>query len=279
MYVKLAIIVLFSGLLLFCTENPFFEESIKFKERQEINGKVQLQFSSDNSDILVYFEGFEYVTKTDKDGNFALKIPPAHLQPGNGLTGLYKIYYYVANYKIESSTVLVSNGEFVYDFADLDLKGQVKRGIVLNKLLDVSTEVDPVSIEHSYNGQLNIGVTLNVLVDSVIVSSFLIKKKELGGVYLSSAEQVHLIKSGFAILTKLTLKGKTSLPMKINWKKEKEAIPVGNYDVIPYLQIHQEGIPAKLLKIIGTKSHTFHSDFLNIPYRRATEQIIISSSK
>jgi len=69
-------------------------------DRQLLQGKVTLEGASDNSKILVYFEKFDIFTETDIDGNFNIILPPPHLQPGDGITGAFRIYYYVANYKI-----------------------------------------------------------------------------------------------------------------------------------------------------------------------------------
>jgi len=275
---KSIVIILLMGLLISCTENPFFKEKIKFNERQTISGNVGLESSDDNSGIVVYLESFELFTKTDSDGNFTLIIPAAHLQPGDGLTGLYKIYFYVANYRIEFLTVLVSNGEFVFDIVDLNSQGEIKRKVVLKKLLDVSSKVTPVSINEDYDGDINVELTLNNRIDSVIVSTFIVKKKELGSVYLSSINQVHLIKLRNVSLKSFVISDQTIFRMEIDWGLEKEGIGAGNYDVIPYLQIYQEGVPDKLLKYIGVNSQSFHPDFLNLPFRRQTEQIVISLS-
>ncbi len=276
--IKLIFIILLSGLLLQCTENPFFKDKIVFNERQTISGNLGLELSADQSGILVYLESFEIFTETDIDGNFTIKIPPAHQQPGDGLTGLFNIYYYVANYKIESSTVLISNGEFVFDIIDLNPQGEINRKIILNKLLDVSTNVKPITINHDYNGNLEVGLTLSNRVDSVIVSTFRVKKHGFGSVYFKSSDNVYLLESMNSKLSSLVIKEQTELSMRINWDLEKDSISVGNYDVIPFLQVYQEGIPDKMLKYIGENSQLFHLDFLNMPYRRSSNSLFISSS-
>ncbi len=275
--IKLIFIILLSGLLFQCTENPFFKDKIVFNERKTISGNLGLELSVDQSGILVYLESFEIFTETDINGNFTIKIPPAHQQPGDGLTGLYNIYYYVANYKIESSTVLISNGEFVFDIIDLNPQGEINRKIVLKKLLDVSTNVKPKTINHNYDGNVEVGLTLNNRVDSVIVSTFRIKRDDLGSVYFKSPDNVYLFQSINSKLSNLVIKEQTELVMQIKWDLEKDSIAVGNYDVIPFLQVYQEGIPDKMLKYIGENSQIFHLDFLNMPYRRSSNQLIISS--
>jgi hypothetical protein len=273
---RLLFIALLIGLIASCTENPFFKEEIKFNEQQTISGQVDLEFSSNNSGIIVYLESLDKITRTDSQGNFTLKIQSPHNQPGNGLTGLYKIHYYVANYKIETSTVLIVNGEFVFDIADLNSDGQIRHKMVLKKLLDVTTAVNPSLINHRYSGNINVVLTLINLVDTVIVSSRLIKKTDLGSVYLSSSNQVHLIESENAQDEEFVVDNFTTLNMTIDWDSEKENIAEGNYDVIPYLQVIQPGVPEKLLDFIGVNSQNFDLDFLKMPYRRNIEQIVVS---
>jgi len=64
--------------------------------------------------------------RTDKRGNFILTLPSPQLQPGGGLTGSYKIYYYVANYEYAVSTVLIRNGRFEYNSEDINKEGKTK---------------------------------------------------------------------------------------------------------------------------------------------------------
>ena len=49
-----------------CTHNPFFSDEIKTNEKFSLKGNVQLPFTNDHSDIHVYLEGLDVLTKTDQ---------------------------------------------------------------------------------------------------------------------------------------------------------------------------------------------------------------------
>ncbi len=58
--------LLFLTILYFgCTNNPFFSDEIKTNEKFSFSGNVQLPFTTNHSEIHVYVEGLDVLTKTD----------------------------------------------------------------------------------------------------------------------------------------------------------------------------------------------------------------------
>ena len=74
-YTILLFVFLFSG----CTNNPFFSDEIKTNEKLSFTGNVQLPLTNDHSDIHVYLEGLDVLTKTDRNGDFKITADVDHL--------------------------------------------------------------------------------------------------------------------------------------------------------------------------------------------------------
>ena len=75
-----------------CTHNPFFSDEISTNEKFSFSGNAQLPFTTNHSDILVYIEGLDVLTKTDQNGDFKVEMPlEPGFQPGQGLTAFYNV--------------------------------------------------------------------------------------------------------------------------------------------------------------------------------------------
>ncbi len=129
-----------------CTENPLFKEKVTPNANRIITGNVTLDNNIDNSNIIIYLEGLDIIAFSDQNGDFKIELSERQIQFNNNVTGLFKIYYYVANYQIEYATVLINNGVFVYDLYDLNGSGQLKTSYNLRKLLNIeaNTSVDNI---------------------------------------------------------------------------------------------------------------------------------------
>jgi hypothetical protein len=255
-----------------CTTNPFFEDKIKSYDKQNIKGNVVLQGEKNNAGIVVYLEEFEIFTKTDKNGDFKITIPPAYTQPGTGITGLFKIYYYVANYKLQQSTVFINRGEFVFGEAALTDEGVIRDRLILQKLLDIRTDVNPLKIKNNFTGMVKVEVFIRNRVDSVIVFTHLSKTKELSSIYLTSNDTVHLINKA-SNLVSVVIDTPRVWNMYVDWRIHGKPILPDNYKVIPFISVYQYEIPEKLLDYFNAGTIRFTKDFLSIPYRRKSGKL------
>ena len=104
-----------------CTWNPFGEEEISSGYR-EISGNVQLNDGSNPDGIYVWLEGFNAGTYTDGTGQFSLTLPQSG---SSGLSGVYKLYCYVANYELDYAQVVIQDGEFAYSRGDINKEGKL----------------------------------------------------------------------------------------------------------------------------------------------------------
>lgn len=256
-----------------CTENPLFKEKISSDPQRTIRGVVTLQNEVNNAGIVVYLEQYDMFVETGTDGSYTFTLPRPHIQAEERFTGLLRIYYYVANYRLDYSTVLVHEGEFVFDIIDLNEEGVVQKKS-LTKILDISTAVFPTIIEENYDGDVFVEIHANAFLDSVEISTILKKGPELGSIFLYSPEKTHVVTITDDIPRSFKITGTTIFSMQFNWAAKKAQIPGGIYDVIPWLKVIQKDIPPALLSYFG-KAVDYNRTFLNTPYRRTLAKIQI----
>jgi hypothetical protein len=190
---------------------------------------------------------------------------------------MFNLYFYVANYKIDSSKVFIRSGEVVFSKADIDKKGELNTTKELCKLLHISTTVEPAHVKKDYKGEINVTVTLQATDETVDVL-LLLKIVEFG-------DKVDLMGGGF--LTRLdseqpriealdvtSLKSVTEpigfkqRSWKMIFNKKLPDLPVGQYEIIPYLVVNQRNIPKALLDNFGHAPLSLSFDYLNLPFKR-----------
>ena len=163
MYKLITIFLAFCTVIFYCSKNPFSESNTSIPNRTEIAGKVKLNDDSSPEKIFVWLEGFDISTNTNSDGNFKLELSDLAINQ-NGLNGLYKIYYYVANYKIKTSSITIVNGKIKRNKGDVDKHGNIKNTIILEKLVDIKTTIEPsvIQVTDSMRLELTVSLKLNV---------------------------------------------------------------------------------------------------------------------
>ncbi len=274
-YILIACCILILGS---CTENPIFKEKINTSARQTITGNVKLESQIDHSNIIVYFEGLNITTVTDSDGNFQITLSDNVVQSNRNVSGGFEIYYYVANYKLESSQIIISKGIFVYGESDLDTDGNIKNQYVLKKILDIQTEVTLDSIDTGFGGEFFVLMNLSPLIDSVSVRANMVKDKQFASVILKAENSNILINDEDSTPQTVIIRNDESWFMLIDWDQYGNEGLQGSFEVIPYLQIIQENMPEELLKTIAKNANIFSADFLKIPFRRTSPTLTITAA-
>ena len=265
-----------------CTHNPFFSDEIKTNEKFSFEGNVQLPFTTNHSDIHVYLEGLDVLTKTDQNGDFTIEMPIAPgFQPGQGLTAFYNVYYYVANYQIESSSVFVNKGEFAFGVADLDKNGKISEKIILRQLLDIRTVINPEEIKQNHTDEMTITVRLNNRIDSVVVFSHFTKEDKLASAFLTDQDfpldNIHLLSQPSSVRS-VIIDSLVLWTMDVNWPVDGNNVDVGLYDVIPYVFVYQSGIPDGLFRKLGTNVTWYTRDYLKLPFRRQSAELSVKEN-
>ncbi|MEA1986270.1 MAG: hypothetical protein U9N76_02120 [Candidatus Marinimicrobia bacterium] len=150
-----------------CTSNPFWDNN-DIKEKS-ITGKIILSDNSDSKDgIFVWLEGFDLSTYTDENGNFKIIIPPPESQGNsNGLSGDFKLYFWLSNYEIKYATIPFSNGKFSAIQNYINRDGEFQNDVNLQKILSISITTtnannNGIGTDVFKNGDiLNLNVQLN----------------------------------------------------------------------------------------------------------------------
>jgi len=257
--------------LVHCSENSLFDQKINPDQFNSVRGKVLLSEESNQDSIYVWMDGLNLATYTDSSGAFTIELPPAELQPGGGLNGVFKLYYFLANYRIHYSVLYLINGKIELNKGDIDSRGNIFPEVWLTKLIDIRTETIPTNIETNYTGDVITKIHLTNIVDTVWVSTFLFPWGEPGVLVIErdngGSNEVAMIKSSNANWDTQVI----SEP--ITWQIFNKFAPgffePATYYFYPFLEVVQEDIPAELLASLGEDVYSFSMEYLNIPYKQS----------
>ena len=263
------------GLFFQCTTSPFGEDISS--EPRSIRGRVDLLDNPDDGNVYVWLEGFKIGTRTDEEGFFLLEIPKELTETSHSsLNGIFKLYFYVANYVIKTVDVVVRNGLFVYEEAGLGREGSLLGLITLEKILSIMTIVEPRWAHGTYDGPIDVQVTLQAVRDSITV----IYPKSIGGLLGAiilrhrTTNQIFFdIPDPSASTRAYDVIGQEPksrrMVFQLNGSNFRELfLPVGNYEVIPYFLVEQGSLPQELLGTLGGNVEQIGANFLLIPYVR-----------
>lgn len=273
------LVVLTTGILLFsCTENNLFDNEINVTENLIVRGTVLLSDPTGPDSVYVWMEGVNLSTYTDAQGDFLLELPSPKNQPGGGLNGIYRIFFFLGNYRIESASTLIINGEFQYGKGDLDIKGNVTRKVVLHKLLDIRTVVSPSEIENTYKDSIVTRIQLVNVTDTVRVRTF----KRITG-YTScliikpvrgTDEQAVLLRGDPTFWWEEIITEPTEWIMI--YKFISGFFEPGEYEFFPFLEVVQDGVPPGLLESLGNDVYAFGHEYLKVPFKQVRGRLKVS---
>lgn len=258
-----------------CTDSPL-DEKISGQPRQ-ISGFVDIVEEDEDNDTFVWLEGFEIGTRTQEDGSFELEIPNS-LSNGlhTGLNGIYHLYFYIANYAIETVEIVIRDGKIVYGEGGLTDLGDLREPVKMRKILNVRTIVEPKSVQRSYRGPMNVMVTLQAPQDTIeviypksvggLLGAILILEKSTQNVFIDIPD----VGAEFRDLETVGPEPKSRrMVFSINGAdfRALDLLP-GDYKVIPYFLVVHDNLPQALLETIGPNVEELNESFLRIPYIR-----------
>lgn len=257
-------------LLLHCTENSLFDQKINSDQFNIIRGKILLSEENNQDSIYVWLDGINQATYTDSSGDFMIELPPAELQPGGGLNGVFKLYYFLANYKIKYSTLFLINGKVERSKGDIDSRGNIFPEIWLTKLLDIRTVTEPSVIETNYTGDVLTKVHLTNMVDTVRVNTF---RWSWGAPSALVIEREHAGPDEAIIIVSNNTEWQSEVITEpTTWYMIHKFAPgffePATYHFYPLLEVIQEDVPPELLESLGDAVYSFNLDYLNLPYKQ-----------
>lgn len=257
--------------LINCTELPFGSDDISSGHRQ-IKGKVKLHDGSSPDNVYIWLSSFNIGTYTDKTGQFNLSLPPkSSMGSSDGISGTFDLYFYIANYKLVASQVVVRDGEFVYSRGDINKAGELYETKTLRRFLRINTSVSPASISVNYTGSIEVKVTLQATIDSATIIIPESLGGMLGAVFVKKIDshEVFIYKSvPVTVSSSKILVGLSSQSLSMTFNLILNPLLPGKYEVIPYLLIAHEMIPGKLIDSIGSNVMELHPDYLKNPFKR-----------
>ncbi len=268
-------------LLMACESNPVGgDNDISFSNRQ-ISGQVRFDSALAPEQVFVWLEGFDVATRTDKDGRFQLTLPPPTAQGASGgISGAFRLYYYVANYTLESTEVFTRDGLFVFDTDDIDAEGRVRQTILLFERVKVSTSVQPFRVSKSAitvtagksDFNLAIDITLQTPRDTVIVffpegdgtnmRPLLFKETATNEVTVLNA----LVTVPVESFTDTVTTAQDITRLEINLLPDD--LLLGQYEIIPFMLINDLPLPKGLRQRLSLTSIEATESYLDIPFIR-----------
>lgn len=257
-----------------CTNNPFGEDEIS-SESQTITGTVKLQ--SDTPDgVYVWLEGFNVGTYTNSSGNFELKLPsPTRFA---NLTGNFNLFFYVANYSIDSADVVIHNGEVKYSIGNLDENGKLNSEKYLTKLMNIKLLVKESVFDDAIPmqdiGKVFMELTCRAVKNAVTVE---FPRKSEGPLCIIFFQEISpgdtyqnmVFTNPLALESNLAIDNMTPEPRYWtgSFNKRELKLPIGAYKIIPYCIIHQSKVPDELLKNFCRDKNNPTMEFVNLPIK------------
>jgi hypothetical protein len=272
----LFILYLFFSFLVFnkCTDNPFFGETEI--SANTIRGKVNLDNKLKPEGIFVWFEALDINTRTDENGQFTLNIPPPNKQPGEGIDGIYDLYFYVSNYRLHSVKIAFLNGNVQFSEQSLNNDGELNQTIVLHEILRITTSISSGQVSEAGEKTTLAIFTVNAKQEPILVTCNFSNELFPGDPEYMSG---YLIDSNGKFMKFLKKENRSSRTSSIQVTKTGgELKPVlisldpgeltsGEYEVVPYLFIRQDNLPSGLLESIGSNVQNYSLSFLKVPMK------------
>lgn len=261
-----------------CIENPFGDDKISGGTRS-IRGQVKLNNNASAEGAYVWLEGFNLGTHVNAQGEFTVTLPPAGGQGNGGASGAFQLYFFLANYELLSASVVTRNGAFVYNQGEINKNGELSNAKVLARFLRVSTQVTPASVPANYNGSVTVETTFEATIDTATVvfpstiagllGAVLVRRVGTNQVFtyqaVPGANGVETQRLGRTPVTRAMTMNFTTAPL-----------PAGDYEVVPYVLIRHQSVPALLSTSLGGGVEQLGPAYIDLPMKREGGQFKVT---
>lgn len=252
-----------------CTSNPLGDNEIGNEHRQ-ISGSVLLDTRNQPERVFVWLEGFNRGTYTDTEGEFSLILPAGE---NENVTGIFKLYFFVANYNLEFEEVALRKGAFLFDQAGLNPEGRLRESKRLKRFLFIKSTVEPESKTFGSQGNINISLELRAnsdVSDSVTVIFPKTTAGFLGPVFFQNidTQELFIFETLPAETQEVVTVGSSPSQRSASLTFITLNLPVGKYVVIPFFHVAHEKIPSELLNSIGANLRELTPNYLKLPFAR-----------
>lgn len=267
-------------LLCACTHNPLSKDETIFSH--SIRGQIALSDGAVPDHALVWLRDTQISTRTLQDGSFELNIPSAAMQSGSSLNGEFALYFYVANYRMDSLQVVFQNGNLLFGQKGLDENGFLTRVILLYKFLDISVGLDPAIVYEGQAATVYAYVSVKALDVWTMARGYFSKAAFKGDPtfmagFLSSGDAFTPILQPNKIYSygEFPIDVQTMALLPVVLTINPGEVTAGEYEIIPFLFIPQTNLPAGLLAQLGSHCRDFDPDYANMPIKIANNRLYV----
>lgn len=251
-----------------CTHNPFGGDD-EISAKRTVGGQVNLEQSENSGGLYIWLEGIDTGTFTDGEGNFQLTLPPPASQPGGGFTGTANLYFYMANFRMDTTKLILRNGEFLYSQGEIDEKGNFRQTRTMNKLMSINTSLSPASIDTAFSGNIRATITIDVWDSQIELQTI---KSDFQYFAIAAVEKQNadppFVRSFItgAIKTDTTLSRGRHIFVS-DYFYQSNFLPPGEYILMPYMWINQDNIPPGLIESLDAPYARYNESYVNLPFQ------------
>lgn len=263
-------VLLFSG----CTKSPFSEDKTGLGTRQ-IRGTVTLDDGSSPEGVYVWLQSYGVNAYTDAGGKFQLTLPSPSGQ--NASSGVFTIYFYLANFYLDSAKVFTRDDVFVYEKGDVNKNGELSAIRRMQRLLRISSTVQRFTSPGTTADSTVVRVSMQADVNTVtVIFPNTCPDREcpvhrIGAVLLRNiaSNEIFVVQmSPGATSRHLVTVGRSPVTRTMYFSLDRVIVPPAVYEVVPYLWIERAELPPGLLASLGPNVLALGPDYLKIPFRR-----------
>lgn len=277
---KVLQVLILTGLLFSCTENPFSRPA-EISSRQAVTGRVVSAATGLPMIAYVWFEGTNTGHFTDSQGKFVLTLPERSSQPPGGLTGVFPLHVFAGNFQPLTRRIVVRNGEFVYSQPPVNEQGNIDPDIFLQQLFEISTTVTPATFTRDYEGIWQVEISVHTLLDSLHLNTIESKPWEPGAVIIQRVDTSAVAPQLFTLAPFHTVT-RTLSADTATWTGRKMLLPgdfaLGEYRAVPLFWIEQE-LPDAVFETIGVNFDSLDTGYLKLPFVRSGGDFVVRNPK
>jgi hypothetical protein len=256
-----------------CTDNPLESDPTVAATKRRIHGVVRLSDRQNHSGAYIWMEGFDIGTVSNADGSFSLTLPLAEAQgtPG-GSSGVYSVYSFLGNYRMQTIKTAVRDGSFVFPGTDVDENGNLRDELFMQELFSITTSLNRSTIEADSLRVLNLEVTLRSSIPPVEVYFPRMVGSIEGPVLVHNlgtgeVEIFHSTITGVEISDDVEI-GPTPFTRSMILIIPKYTLKAGEYEIIPYMLPRGQSVPLRLLNSLGTDISALGKSYVFYPLLR-----------
>lgn|GEM_PF-563312 len=264
------LLLLMVTMIIACTGNPFDQSKIR-GNASSLSGQILLPEGAAPESVFVWLEGVRIFTFSGPGGEFQLRLPAASRLSMVPASGVFRLFFYIANYRIVCRKVAVRNGYFVYGNRDVGANGTLLEPVRLFRLLEIRTTVQPETVLVNYSGRIWVKTEFFALQDTVEVVFPRSDGALLGAVLLQNTTTGKTIPvlSAYSEETEYVVETTAEMQSLVRiFTLQSYPLPPGTYRVVPYLFIRQKDLPPELLADLLQLTSDRYRSYLHIPFRR-----------